>query len=193
MRNLKIELNLQKLIKLKLTASQYIVLYLLYQGESTALNGYYTSTDYRSFDEDIKYLIESGYVLEPILHNDIEAYVLTDKSKKIFDADNSPWYEEFLQHFPKKVIRQDGMAVVLRTAVSACRPKYEKIVGKNKELHDTIINALKYEVEMRTRSNGLMWMKTLPKWLTAKEWENYIELMQEEPLTKDLGYGTKLV
>jgi hypothetical protein len=193
MRNLKIEINLLKLIKLKLTTSQYVILYLLYQGEGIALNGYYTALDYRSFEEDIMYLIQNGYLIEPVMHKDIEGYILSDKSHKIFDKDTSSWYEEFLNHFPKKITRPDGLATILRTAVSACKPKYEKIVSKDKDLHDTIIKALQYEVEQRTRTNSLMYMKTLPKWLTAREWENYIELMQEDSLTKDLGYGTKLI
>ena len=189
------KLNIRTLIKHKLTASQYVILFLLYSKEYTILNAYFTSTDYQYYDMDLNNLIAEGYVITSINHLDFDLYQLTPKAIKLFYKDTSKWFDELLLEFPTRATRPDGMTVALRISLPASKKRYDKAIGKDEDLHRSIIKALKYEVSQRTRSNGLMYMKTLPRWIESREWESFLELSNDDSMSSpdELLYGQQLV
>lgn len=62
-------------------------------------------------------------------------------------------------------------------------------------MHQHLLKALKYDIEKKTLNGKLSYMKSMWKWLTQCEWENYDEeLKYKDEQTKTISnYGTGLI
>ena len=106
-------------------------------------------------------------------------------------------FSELLENFPVSVIRKDGTKDYLRTDKKKAERLYKRITRGRRDIHEHIINCLKYEIEQRVIGNSMMWFKKLPNWLSSNEWENWNERMKEDEIEKIFGaeveeYGTSI-
>lgn len=186
-----IEIDTNFLIRNNINLKQFLVCYLLYKGANHQLIKY---TKFDSIDlEFMNKLVDEGWITSNNL-NSITSTKVTNKFSKLFTEKD--YFQELLDTFPKDVLRQDGSKVYLRTAQKDCKRRYARIIKNSRLKHDTIINALKAEINIRTKENKMMWFKTLPNWLKAEEWQIY-EGIFEDGVTLgeniDNKYGTNIL
>lgn len=143
-------------------------------------------------DEDIADLNRRDLIVTTHT-NDSISYDLSNKSKTLLVEKD--WFDEFYEQFPVYVVRPDGTRDYLRVNVNKCRQQYKKIVGRSKAMHQHLLKALKYDIEKKTLNGKLSYMKSMWKWLTQCEWENYDEeLKYKDEQTKTISnYGTGLI
>lgn len=125
------------------------------------------------------------------------SYKETEKLISLAKEDKDP-FDEFYELYPTVVTRPDGTLDFLKKNKINCRKKYKSILGRSKAkrklMHNHLIDCLNYELEDKTRTGKLGYLKTMWKWLTTAEWENSEEQMKStETITNTQLYGTKLI
>ena len=102
-------------------------------------------------------------------------------------------FEELLNAFPMKVQRPDGITAFLRKDKRLCKDLYYIITKDDRVKHDHIMLCLATELDYRKKVGSMQWMKTLSKWLSGKEWENFEDLVADGTSQKQSStYGTHL-
>lgn len=136
----------------------------------------------RVSEPEVQELIDKGWVTvtktDTSITYNLSDYVLalTTKPKDYFD--------EFYDLYPVYVYRSDGTKGFLRANVNKCRFQYNKIIGKSKAMHEHIMRCLNYELSEKMRTNNMLYMKTMWKWITNHEWEAFEEQMQQQQTSK---------
>lgn len=142
-------------------------------------------------DNEIEDLVNRDLVERVANENQIE-YKETDKLL-ILAKPNRDYFEEFNTIFPKVVTRPDGTTSFLKQNIKRCKDQYKKIIGRNEDMHEHIMDCLNYELADKAATGKLGFMKTMWKWLTTCEWENSEELMKDTPILNIPTYGTNLI
>lgn len=147
-------------------------------------------------DAEVQELIERDLIIKQETEMGI-AYIQTDKLSSITKEKMDP-FDEFYEIYPTQVIRPDGTSDFLKKNKNNCRKKYNSILGRSKAkrilIHQHLIDCLNYELEDKTRTGKLGYLKTMWKWLTTAEWENSEEQMKaSETIINTQIYGTKLI
>lgn len=196
-----LQVDVEALIKNRVTVDQFLVTQLIYEKNYNLLNSYlelYSIDDLKSLFIN---LVKVGLVDN---YNTIDEYDLNKlivKPSFIRVLTQGDFFDEILQIFPISVVRPDGNKDYLRTDVNRCRKLYSKITNNKLVVHNMIYKALKYEVTLRKKEGNLMYMKRLPKWLASEEWKLYDQrikdekeeaLMLNENDIGGLGYGNNL-
>lgn len=101
-------------------------------------------------------------------------------------------FDEFKEVFPTVVIRPDGTKGFLQGNSKKCRAFYNKLIKNDIAMHKHIMRCLNAEVNSKMLSGKIGYMKTMWKWLTNSEWENYEEQLNDEQVTEK-QYGTELI
>lgn len=141
-------------------------------------------------DEDIADLNRRSLIVTKH-DNDTISYDLSDDLKsKLVEKD---MFDEFYDQFPVYTVRPDGSKDYLRTNVNKCRQQYRKIIGRSKAMHKHLLAALNYDISKRMTNGSMSYMKSMWKWLTQCEWENYDEELKYEKIEKPTNYGTELI
>ena len=190
-----IEVNTDYLIQSKLTANQYVMLNLLFEGKLNSFEYYLLTYD---ATEDLKDLQSKGYLLnysEDIQVNDL--IISRDKVLKLFGYEESLFWEIF-GTYPIKVSNGSGGTRALRPTshksalTKKMQKKYEKKV-KTKAKHEHIMRCLKAEMWMRKKSNSLQYMQQLDVYLNQESWYNYEYLLEMSNEQKTNNYGQELI
>lgn len=137
-------------------------------------------------EEEIQDLITRNIVVIEPLNNGVK-YSLSDKLTQMLQNSKDSMFDEFYETFPVYVIRPDGTKGFLRANVNKCRKEYNRIIGKSRAMHEHIMQCLRYELDDKTRTGKLGYMKTMWKWLTQHEWECYEDQLN---IQEDYSYGT---
>lgn len=192
-----IQIDTDKLVSVNLATDLYVIIYLLKEQKYKDLSkiiGLYNKSDIPVL---LQRLYDTGYVIDK--NNPGEDIDYTKISvKESFNelSKSTDYFDEILQVYPTSVIRPDGLRDYLRADITRCRKVYNKLTKNNKELHDTILSSLQYEIMCRRRDNNMSYMKRLSKWLASEEWKVYEQAMKEDKGFNfddiDLGYGNKL-
>lgn len=147
----------------------------------------------RVSDQDIQDLIQRNIVVVTI-SDDNKIYEISPNMLKDVKKDANSMFNEFYEVFPVYVVRPDGTKGFLRANINKCRKEYNKIIGNSRALHDYIMTGLRWEIESKTRTGKLGYIKTMWKWLTQREWECYEEEMHyEQAQTTTESYGTTIL
>ena len=169
---LKIETDF--LIKNKLTPTEGVILNLLHEKKNRIIKSIVDEMPFNPFEIEIPRLKSLGYIEgETIL-----SLKLTEEGTDLIEARD--FFQELLEIFPHSVIRKDGKKAYLRTDKKRSQSAYIKITRKRRDIHEYILECLKYEINQREQSGDMMWFKALPNWLKAQEWETWGERMKEE-------------
>jgi hypothetical protein len=186
-----IEVDSNTLVRLKLPVKQYTICYLLHKQAHHQLLKY---LEIDPVDLSLmETMVKDGWITGTNL-NSITTIKVTRKFAKLFET--ADFFQELIDEFPVKVIRPDGTESYLRTAQKQSKLRYIRMIKNSRIKHDTVINALKAEIAIRTRNNTLKFMKTLPNWLVGEEYKNYEHLFEDGTIldvTPEPSYGTNLL
>jgi hypothetical protein len=187
------DVNTEVLIKLNITAHQFIIAILLMNKFYDHLEEYLKESDsYDAFPDDLRRLAKKSLVAyysdQPYKYKNI--VVQPEFLTLLFKDD---MFAELLDLYPNKVSRPDGMIQYLRRDKRVCKDIYSILTKEDRIIHEHIMNCLKFELQYRKKSNGMQWMKTLQNWLTGREWENFEDLVADgTSLNPKQTYGTNL-
>lgn len=118
------------------------------------------------------------------------------KFTRIFDVKvniTDDFFNEFSSTYPTSVIRIDGTMDFLKQNLSKCKEIYSAIVGKDKDKHNYIMKALRFEINQKTQFGKLGYMKRMMKWLRDEEYLSYSELSKISESIRPIvenNYGT---
>jgi hypothetical protein len=188
-----VEVNTDKILDFGISSDIYIMLYLIHKKNFTVANKLLSKNPVLT-----KEVIED-LVNKRLIHNSNTAGELNPQKILIRDVfvenvvKNPTFYDEFLEHFPVKVTRPLGNIDYLRIDLSRCKLLYNKITKGDRETHNNMIKYLDEEVKVRTQTNQMKFMKSLPKWLASEEWEVWrLRMTDSKELNYSLGYGQSL-
>lgn len=142
-------------------------------------------------DDEISYLIEKGLITS-IERRGSAVYEPTEKLSKIITPEKD-FFDLFYDLYPVYVLRPDGSKSYLRANVNKCRHLYNTYVGKSKAMAEHINNCLKFEIEKKTKSGKIGYMKTMWRWLVDHQWEETEEEMNDMTIQTQDAYGTELI
>lgn len=193
-----VEVNIDYLIKNKITANEFLVLQMIIEKQDNRLNKFQKVVGDEVYANILSSLKDMGFIDTIVItSNDKEIvyeHKVTETALRTFKGKG--YFEEFYAAFPVSVIRPDGKRESLRTDKKRCNTKYNRI-AKRKDVHEHIIKCLEFEISERKRTNSLMYMKKMPNWLSSETWKEYEEKMKVSELIdiplEEEAYGTKLV
>lgn len=142
-------------------------------------------------DREIQDLIERE-LIQKVESNTKVSYKETDKLIELAKP-NRDYFEELNMIFPKVVTRPDGSSAFLKSNIKKCRDQYRRIVGKDEDTHEHIIECLNWELAQKTIEGKLGFLKTMWKWLTTCEWETSEQAMKNSVPLNAPSYGTTLL
>ena len=180
-----LELDTSLLNKLNISLNQLVFLSLV-MNENQKDNQDIRELLSRVNEEEIQDLIVRNIIIIEPMNNGVK-YSLSDNIIKLLQSNKDSMFDEFYETFPVYVIRPDGTKGFLRANVNKCRKEYNRIIGKSRAMHEHIMQCLRYELDDKTRTGKLGYMKTMWKWLTQHEWECYEDQLK---IQEDYSYGT---
>lgn len=184
------EVDLEKLISEKLSLEAYLILHCLYYSEENYLFRYANNVN-KIPTKTFKWLVDQDYITA----DDDKEFTtdnihLTNKFKEeILEIEENSLtfdkaFEELKEIYPSKVPDGYGGFRRLHQDPERCSRLYKSLIMKgnkiNKELHNLIIQSIKFIVNEKTKSRSLNYMQMLPTFLNQRTWET----VQEDVLKK---------
>ena len=186
--------NTDVLIELKITAHQFIILTMVIDKQYDHLEKYLIeSNSLDSFPDDLDRLSKQFLIVfnrnKP---QDYKSIVAQPEFLRTLYKDDI--FEELYSIFPIKVQRPDGSQAYLRREKRLCKDLYYVITKDDRNKHEHILKCLRFELEYREENGSMQYLKTLQKWLSGREWENFEDLVADGSLLKKRAetYGTQL-
>lgn len=143
-------------------------------------------------DDEISSLISQGLITSIERRGSI-IYEPTEKLSKII-APEKDFFDLFYDMYPVYVLRPDGSKSYLRANVNKCRHLYNTYVGKSSAMAEHINNCLQFEIEKKTATGKIGYMKTMWRWLVDHQWEETEEEINDVTTkTQEDAYGTELI
>jgi hypothetical protein len=183
-----IEMNIEYLLKNKITANQFLVLQLILEKQDDRLGKFKEVIGEDEYAKIIESLILIGFLIK---END--KLQVTKECLRTFKGKG--YFEELYLKFPVSVVRPDGKRESLRTARKQCERKYRNL-AKRKDTHEHILKCLEFEIKERTINDTLKFMKKMPNWLSSEVWKEYEEKMKVSFLIDNMveeQYGTEII
>lgn len=150
----------------------------------------------RISEAEINALIDRGLITKEVTMTHTN-YDVTDRVKAFLTPPKA-LFDMFYEAYPVYVVRPDGTKGFLRANINKCRKEYNRIVSKSTAMHDHLMECLQYEINEKTMSGKLGYMKTMWKWLVNREWEaieeqkNYTDANNNDPIA-NAGYGNTIL
>jgi hypothetical protein len=164
-----VQIDVNRLIELKLTADQYVWLKLMFEGQTNTATKF---SDMLKEDTDInKYLLSKS----PVVIN-------RSAVAKLFNL-NTDYFWEFFSEYPLKVPADGGGYRSLKTQridtklAKDMKKKYESRV-KTLEAHNHVMRCLKADMEQRKRSGSLKYMPAIEAYINGQNWEKAEHLLE---------------
>lgn len=142
-------------------------------------------------DDEISYLVSQGLITS-IERGGSIVYNATEKLNAFIAPDKS-FFDQFYDMYPIYVLRPDGAKSYLRANVNKCRNLYNNYVGKSSAMAEHINNCLKYEIDKKTATGKIGYMKTMWRWLVDHQWEETEEELNHTVIKTQDAYGTELI
>lgn len=189
-----VDIDTKKLFKLGISAEEYFVLKTIEKRGYAILDKYFET--YPVLNDSVL----NKLVNLKLIHNankknkyDCRKIIIRNKfkedTKDLFDL-----FQQFYNLYPLKVTRPDGSVDYLRTDKTRCRKLYNDKLKRSEAIHEEVMESLRHEIEERTKTGSLQYMKRMPKWLASEEWTVWKQKLDEERDldVSDFGYGLKL-
>lgn len=166
--------NLDDLEEKGLTFTEYFILWKLYN-----------HVEYRNISINMAVydkLISKNYIIKN--DEEVQGYTLSENGKVFFEPDKS-LFEEFIKIFPTRAVDSMGVARILSPATpesiaaKKLKKKWTNITRNKYENQKYIIECLKKEVDYRTKTGKLSYMKGIEAWLNNGVWEDFAYLLDE--------------
>lgn len=166
--------------KINLTLNQLVLISLLLENRTRYQNILMLVSHIN--DAEVKDLIDRNL----ICINSKNKYEITDTLLSYFGKDDS--FKLFKELYPIVVTRPDGTQSFLHGNIKKCEKQYYKIIKDIDK--DYIFDCLKKDIDNKTSTGKLGYMKTMWKWLTQCEWET---IDTHNNLENQETYGTELL
>lgn len=170
-----LQIQLDKLKKLKISPSDFMLLEALRKGETEAVD----------------YILENKYsntlalaMLGYIHQNADGSPGLSPVYLKQFHIDSHEAWLDFQKAYPKKTPNRRR----LQTHLEYCQRKYKEIVNNDLEYHKNILKCINLELLERRDSGSLEFFPMMKTYINEKRWESYWDdaLTRESvPLTEE--------
>jgi hypothetical protein len=162
------------LCKHKMSPTQFLFLYIIYENDYPALYKYVQENG--GFDmSELNDLEERGYMINdnPNLASSLaDCYTVTDKFiKELYNTDVNTAYEEFFEAYPVQIY-VDGRRLPGRNATLKTRTYYKKKIATKRALHKKVMECLEY-----AKRNNLVTMG-MEKWIETEQYRSILELMK---------------
>jgi hypothetical protein len=194
---MNIEINVFGLINNKLTASQYVMLNLLFENKKELFVNYVNL--YGFAKKELQGLVDQGYILTCDPQQPLTCITIArDKVRKLFGIEES-YFTELFERYPIKVYNGRTVRVLRSTTLSSkgaqnCKAKYDRVVKGNLQKHKFIMDCLNKEIETRTRGGNLQYMHALETYLNKNAWDAYESLLDSNNnVSSDTKYGEGLI
>lgn len=197
-----VEVDVKSLTKDKISANQFIILFLFHSKKYNILTNFIKKTH---CIKDLVTVIQDGYIEDQqvfkvdeetdIIQVRYDLLVPTDKLKTYIEGEID-LFDELWEAYPLKTDRTDFSTDYLRTDKKECRALYSRITKGQKHIHENILQALQKQLSIFNSHPGKMcYMRRLKNWLQKEEWKTYEG--DDNPKTNyakpTLGYGQQLL
>lgn len=143
-------------------------------------------------DDEISYLVSQG-LITMIENGESKIYQETDLLKEKIAPDKD-YFDLFYEIYPVYVLRPDGSKNYLRANVNKCRHFFDNVTGRSTAMKEHLIKCLEFEIDKKTKTGKLGYMKTMWRWLIDHQWEETEEEMSDTSDTNNVNsYGTELL
>lgn len=185
---MQVKLDIDEIFKLKLTPSEYLLLYVKYHNESLLDLNFISHLGIR-IDNIVK-LEDKGYI--KVTGFDLTSFVLREPAKNLFNqnVDDTKFYE-FYGTYPMKVPNGAGGFRVLRSkdpnaqSAEKIKSKYLRLIKKS-GVHKQIMEGLDgYLKEYRPK---MQYLQGIEVFLNQATWEKYIGVrdVEKEGFSNDI-------
>lgn len=177
------EVNINKLIGLKIPVEGFMIMHLLYNEEKEILLSYTKNVKQIPIQVFLD-LVNRGYLTNSSKDNNItiDDIELTDKYKfEVLKVPNvaglsfQQAFDQLREYYPSKVGDPGGGVRRLQSDIERCKKLYKLAVLVNgevdEEIHGFILQCIRFEVEERKKGRNLQYMQMLPTYLSKKSWE----------------------
>ena len=179
-----INLDLEKLIEVNLSIEQFIFLTLLDEKKSDI---------YLAYTSKFQHIITSKNQLEDLIKRGLllmnipDVYLfsnfkVTEKFHQLFFTDKAKIIQDLKDVYPKQT--PSGIRKGLHADQAKWIPKYLSIVKNNLQLHELILNCIRYELEINQSNGQLEYLPMLSTYINKRRWETY-----EEDVKKHISKG----
>jgi hypothetical protein len=170
---MKINIDFEILEQTKLSADEYLYLYIIYRKGFNYLQTL-------MLKPDLDKLRTGGYIE---LGETIENHIVTDKFKDLFVSNFDQMFSELLSTYPMKVRTSRGIRVLhakdpYAKANEKSKKKYHKIVNNKLYLHKHIMNCLSKQLIIE--QDSLSYLQNLETWINNHTWEKYENLDEND-------------
>jgi len=195
---MNIEINVSELIKNKLTASQYVMLCLLFDNKTELFVNYVNLYGFAT--KELQGLVDHGYILSCDPKNPFTCITIArDKVRKLLGTEES-YFTELFNTYPIKVSNGKSLRILRPSSLTAkeaitCKEKYDRYVKGNILKHSYVIDCLNKELETRKRGGNMAYMHALVTYINKNAWDAYETLLTENStiIAKDAKYGEDLI
>src|SRR3972149_2290862 len=162
-----------------MTADEYILLQFIRNRYYGKIRSYFSNREHLKIC--LEKLAKTGFIelLEygiPSAPQDYKIVRLPMYSTKVLDS----MFEEFVENYPKQVIRPNGIKEYLRSNTDRARELYRKATNDSKEKHELILDSLKYQLAHYARLGKMPYMPKMINWLVNEEWEEFKDYVLDE-------------
>jgi hypothetical protein len=179
------------LISNKITAHQLVLAFMINEKDSYLLHEYLgASGTINDVTKDLNRLQEvkliKGYNGQFFNFDQIKTTEFFNKLLANYNL-----FDELFLTYPEFVTRPNGEIDKVRVETNNARALYAKITRGNYHLHEHILQCLREELEYKERTNGMQYMKKLPRWIADNNWKNFEGKMKSTSESK-IEYGTTI-
>jgi hypothetical protein len=195
---MNVEINVEGLIKNKLTASQYVMLVMLYESNNELFVNYINL--YGFAKKELQGLMNQGYILSCDPGNPLTCITIArDKVRKLLGVEES-YFTELFNTYPIKVSNGSSLRILRPSSLSAkaakvCKEKYDRYIKGNVLKHKHVMECLHKELDIRRRGGNLQFMHALETYINKNAWDQYEGLLTENNTITDADtkYGQDLI
>ena len=195
---MNVEINVEGLISKKLTASQYVMLVLLFESKTELFVNYVNL--YGFANKELQGLVDAGYILNCDPANPLTCITIArNRVRKLLGIEES-YFTELFNTYPIKVSNGQSLRILRPTSLSSkaaltCKAKYDRYVNGHVLKHKHVIDCLDKELEIRRRGGNLEFMHALETYINKNAWDAYEGLLDDSTTIKssDTKYGEGLI
>lgn len=164
--------NIDELDELGLTFTEYLILFSIYN-----------QVIYKNIQINEKVyekLVDKSYIRKTE-----NSYELLNKGFDFF-VPKENLFDEFIKTFPTRVVDPASGSVRILSPASATsvagkklKKKWDSLTKGKNDFQRHVIDCLKAEIQNRTTSNSLQWMRNADTWLNNGTWEDFAYLLDK--------------
>lgn len=165
---------IEKLIGLKLSIQDYLVMYLIYIKNFNLLETYVNMRFIGDWNYHlyVNHYLESDKKLTPKFEEDFKEFLIAKFDSEAFEK----LFLELKQHYPAKVVTKTKATRRLHNDKTKCKKLYAKILTKSNgeldyEKHNHILKCIDFEVSERIKGGNEEFWQLMGSYLHQRSWE----------------------